>query len=117
MKIKTILGAISLALSLNSVSAGGIYRYHDEDGYKAYRAQQAYTNAKKQYKLMQKRARSYKKLARYHNKATHYSRAYERQDSRTFDTEAQVWESGVNVQPLYRPGLDFKQTAIELRGY
>lgn len=44
MQIKTILGAISLALTLNSVQAGGIYRYHDEDAYKAYRAQEAYNN-------------------------------------------------------------------------
>lgn len=117
MKIKTILGAISLALSLNSASAGGIYRYHDEDAYKAYRAQEAYNNAKKQYKLMQRRAREYKRLSNYHRKATKYSRAYERQDSRTFDAEAQVWSSGINVPALYRPGLDFKQTSIELRRY
>ena len=117
MKYK-ILGAISLALTINSAQAGGIYRYHDEDGYKAYRAQQAYTNAKKQYKLMQKRANSYKKLAKYHQKATKYSRAYQAQDSRTFDSEAKVWESGVNVEPLYRPGLDFKQLKGKVtRGY
>lgn len=29
MKYKIILGAISLALTINSVQAGGIYRYHD----------------------------------------------------------------------------------------
>lgn len=112
MKYK-ILGAISLALTLNSVSAGGIYRYHDKDAYKAYQAQAAYKKAKQQYQLMQKRAREYKKLAKYHQKATHYSRAYEVQDSRTFDSEIKVWHSGVNVEPLYRPGLDFKQTKIQ----
>ena len=117
MKNKLIIIGIGALLSINSVQAGGIYRYHDEDAYKAYRAQEAYSNAKKQYKLMQKRAREYKRLSTYHRKATKYSRAYERQDSRTFDTEAQVWDSGVNVQPLYRPGLDFKQTQIRLRRY
>lgn len=117
MKYK-ILGAISLALSLNSVSAGGIYRYHDEDGYKAYQAQAAYKQATKQYKLMQARAKSYRKLAKYHQKATHYSRAYQAQDSITFDAEAKVWESGINVEPLYRPGLDFKQLKGKvIRGY
>ena len=113
---KLIIVGLSL-LSISQAKAGGIYRYHDEDAYKAYRAQEAYNNAKKQYKLMQKRAREYKRLSTYHRKATKYSRAYERQDSRTFDAEAQVWDSGVNVPALYRPGLDFKQTSIKLRRY
>lgn len=117
MKNKLIIIGIGALLSISQAKAGGIYRYHDEDGYKAYRAQEAYKNAKRQYKLMQKRAKNYKKLAKYHQKATHYSRAYERQDSKTFDAEAQVWDSGVNVQPLFRPGLDFKQTQIRLRRY
>ena len=118
MKMKyNLLTAIGLALIINSVSAGGIYRYHDEDAYKAYRAQEAYSHAKRQSKLMQKRARNYKKLARYHKKATKYTRAYERQDSHTFDAEAQVWDSGVTTKPLYRPGLDFKQTGIKRINY
>jgi fructose-1,6-bisphosphatase/inositol monophosphatase family enzyme len=116
MKNKLITLGLGLLLS-SPVSAGGIYRYHDEDAYKAYRAQEAYNNAKKQYKLMQKRATEYKRLSTYHRKATKYSRAYERQDSKTFDAEAQVWDSGVNVPALYRPGLDFKQTSIKLRRY
>ena len=116
MKNKLIIAGLSLLLS-NQAKAGGIYRYHDEDGYKAYRAQEAYNNAKRQYKLMQRRAREYKRLSTYHRKATKYSRAYERQDSKTFDAEAQVWDSGVNVPALYRPGLDFKQTSIKLRRY
>ena len=107
-----ILFITILVLSINSVSAGGIYRYHDEDAYKAYRAQEAYKKAKQQYKLMQKRARNYKKLARYHKKATDYTRACERQDARTFDSEAKVWDFGVTVEPLYRPGLDFNNTKI-----
>jgi len=113
---KLIIVGLSL-LSISQAKAGGIYRYHDEDGYKAYRAQEAYNNAKKQYKLMQRRAREYKRLSNYHRKATKYSRAYERQDSKTFDAEAQVWDSGINVEPLFRPGLDFKQTSIKLRRY
>ena len=118
MKIKTILGAISLALSLNSASAGGIYRYHDEDLYRAYQSQQAYKQAKNQYKLMQARAKSYRRLATYHQKATKYTRAYQAQDSKTFDSEANVWKSGVNVEPLYRPGLDFSQLKGKIiRGY
>ena len=114
-----ILGAISLALlTCSQVQAGGIYRYHDEDRYRAYQAEQAYKQAKNQYKLMQERARSYKKLANYHQKATKYTRAYERQDSRTFDSEARVWDSGVNVEPLYRPSLDFNQLKGKIiRGY
>ena len=56
-----ILFITILVLSINSVSAGGIYRYHDEDAYKAYRAQEAYKKAKQQYKLMQKRARNSRK--------------------------------------------------------
>ena len=114
MKKLIILGLT--ALSINSASAGGIYRYHDKDAYKAYRAQEAYNNAKKQYKLMQRRAREYKRLSTYHRKATKYSRAYERQDSKTFDAEANVWDSGVNAPVLYRPGLDVTQTKIRLRG-
>ena len=113
---KLIIVGLSL-LSISQAKAGGIYRYHDEDGYKAYRAQEAYNNAKRQYKLMQRRAREYKRLSNYHKKATKYSRAYERQDSKTFDAEAQVWDSGINVEPLFRPGLDFKQTSIKLRRY
>lgn len=118
MKIKTILGAISLALTLNSAHAGGIYRYYDEDLHRAYQAEQAYKQAKNQYKLMQARAKNYKRLALYHKKATKYTRAYESQDSRTFDSEARVWESGVNVEPLYRPSLDFSQLKGKIiRGY
>jgi len=114
---KLIIIGIGALLSISQAKAGGIYRYHDEDGYKAYRAQEAYNNAKRQYKLMQRRAREYKRLSTYHRKATKYSRAYERQDSRTFDAEANVWDSGVNAPVLYRPGLDFKQTSIKLRRY
>ena len=116
MKNKLITLGLGLLLS-SPVSAGGIYRYHDEDAYKAYRAQEAYKNAKRQYKLMQKRAKEYKRLSTYHRKATKYSRAYAKQDSKTFDAEAQVWDSGVNAPVLYRPGLDFKQTSIKLRRY
>ena len=114
---KLIIIGIGALLSISQAKAGGIYRYHDEDAYKAYRAQEAYNNAKRQYKLMQKRAKEYKRLSTYHRKATKYSRAYERQDSKTFDAEAQVWSSGINVPALYRPGLDFKQTSIKLRRY
>ena len=118
----TTMGTMLLLRIINSNYKGKIFPIHLKLGivlgYKAYRAQQAYTNAKKQYKLMQKRANSYKKLAKYHQKATKYSRAYQAQDSRTFDSEAKVWESGVNVEPLYRPGLDFKQLKGKvIRGY
>lgn len=112
---KIIIGV--LALTINSVQASGIYRYHDEDAYKAYRAQETYQQAKRQYKLMQKRAREYKKLARYHRKATHYSRSYEAQDQRTFRAEADAWNEGITIHPMYRPGLDFKQTQIKRVNY
>lgn len=120
MKYKTLLGAISLALTLNSAYAGGIYRYHSKHAEAlSSRRQAKYDNQiinaklrheqfkqKKQLEAMRKRYKQTKAYRRAMTTLRTSKANYEATDLELLSAERKLWDSGINTDMVHRPDLN-----------
>ena len=131
MKIKTTLGAIGLALTINSAQAGGIYRYHDSSISHRSEAIQSRFQAKKfKSKLrQQKRFRAYirSQLKKQMNAIDdmedssvaiiHARRDLTKAERLGLKYQKNVWDRGINMPMIEIPDPYQNRTSIKRVDY